>query len=146
MCASKSKIETKAKKKSKYVQRDVHEIFFRPTSRQAEKIQKLKAKKTKPKILTDKERADFARRHWDEHHGKGADKSEDSGEWAAAADIPDESDKWVAATGIPESSMEDDTPQSPTPPLNFKLYFMDTQTHQTQITHTIFTHTIPYCD
>ena len=121
MCASKSKIETKAKTKSKYVQRDEHEIFFRPASRQTQKIRtvrekrNLKAKKTNPKILTDKERADFARRHWDEHHGKGADKSEDSGEWAAAADIPDESDKWSVAADIPDSSMEDDTPQSLTP-------------------------------
>ena len=72
-------------------------------------------KKAKPKILTDKERVDFARRHWDEHHDKGADKSEDSGEWATAADIPDESDMWSAAADIPDSSMEDDTPQSLTP-------------------------------
>ena len=76
---------------------------------------KIKAKKTKAKILTDKEREDFARRHWDKHHGKGEDKSEDSCVWAAAADIPDESDKWTAAADIPDSSMEDDTPQPLTP-------------------------------
>ena len=67
-----------AKTKSKCVQRDEHEIFFRPASKQAQKMRssrenrKTKLKKAKPKVLTDKERADFARRHWAEHHGTGA--------------------------------------------------------------------------
>ena len=61
---------------------------------------KYKTKKAKPKMITDKdkERVEFARRHWDEHHGKGAAKAEDS-------------DMWTVAAYIPGSSKEVDTPQ-----------------------------------
>ena len=60
-----------------------------------------KAKKAKPKRFTDKERVEFARRHWDEQYGNGAA-------------IAGESDKLVAAADIPDSSMKDDTSQSQT--------------------------------
>ena len=42
-------------------------------------------------MLTDKERAELARRHWDEHYGKNAAKAEASDMWAAAEHIPDSS-------------------------------------------------------
>ena len=46
-------------------------------------------------MLTDKERAELARRHWDEHYGRNAAKAEASDVWAAAAYIPDSSSEAV---------------------------------------------------
>ena len=67
---------------SKYQLRDAHEAFFRPrepatsshsrrtrNTRSRAKTVKRKAL-TKPKALTDKERAAWARAHYHQHHGK----------------------------------------------------------------------------
>ena len=91
-----------------YVQRDEHEIFFRPATknanlaRAARAKQNRKAKKPKTRTLTDKERADAARRHWAENYGNATTNA-------------DESDKWAAAAVIPDSSMEADITQPSTP-------------------------------
>ena len=107
---ARERARTKARAKSKYMRRDEHEIFFRPSSKEAQQERakrarrKRKTKKVKSKILTDKERAEFARRHWEEHYGKGAEKAENSDVWAAAAYIPG------------SGSMKADTPTSQSTP------------------------------
>ena len=52
--------------------------------------EKAEGKTSNPRVLiTVKERAELARRHWDEHYGRNAAKVEASDVWAAAAYIPD---------------------------------------------------------
>ena len=58
---------------SKYVIRDRHEMFFRPKAkRPAHKINTRSKAKTKPVPLTDKQRATWAREHYEQHHGSTA--------------------------------------------------------------------------
>ena len=61
---------------SKYLKRDAHEAFFRPKERRQHShryVTRSKATKakglTKPKALTNKERAAWARAHYQQHHG-----------------------------------------------------------------------------
>ena len=58
---------------SKYRSRDSHEEFFRPTLSNHKYRTRSRAKKPKPKVLTDKERRAWAREHYEKHHGKPDD-------------------------------------------------------------------------
>ena len=58
----------------KYKERDEHEMFFREG--RARKQPTRKCKKTKPRPLTDKERAAFARAHYELHHGSNNNNSQ----------------------------------------------------------------------
>ena len=53
-----------------YRERDAHEAFFRPGGQRGK--QQTVKRKQKPRPLTDKERAEAARAHWDKHHGDRA--------------------------------------------------------------------------
>ena len=65
-------IETKRGARSaaeKYRMRDAKEMFFRAAKKQRKKTKK-KAQRKKPRAWTNKERAEFARKHYEQHHGK----------------------------------------------------------------------------
>ena len=72
--ANKSKTATTTS--NKYINRDMHELFFRPNASGPQHRYKTRSKKnvkpkdlTKPTYLTDKERAVWAREHYQMHHG-----------------------------------------------------------------------------
>ena len=84
---------------TKYRDRDEHEAFFRPGSKRTRRnVMKSKAKK--PRSLTDKERAAFARAHYELHHGKGAVTAQTTPKpviWAESApSVSGTSDLWMA--------------------------------------------------
>ena len=70
--ANKDETETEAERNARrYKTRDEHEMFFRGRTG-TRKQPARKCKKTKPRPLTNKERAAFAREHYERHHGKGS--------------------------------------------------------------------------
>ena len=109
--APKSSVSSTTDQAKRYRNRDAHEVFFRPGG--AKRNQPAaKRKKSKPRPLTDKQRAAAARSHWELHHGS---KTPSSPKWAAAAPRPDSSsddDIWAAPANIPTMSPSA-TPKSP---------------------------------
>ena len=77
---TKPTVHTASPTARKYIARDAHEIFFRPKEKGKRKPahRQAKPKKKKRKVLTDKERRAWAREHYEQHHGHGADKENDS--------------------------------------------------------------------
>ena len=53
---------------NRYRRRDAHEAFFRPRSKTSRHQVRMRRQKAKPRVLTDKERAQWAREHYELHH------------------------------------------------------------------------------
>ena len=95
----------------RYRNRDAHEVFFRPGG--TRKRRPTIRKKTKPKPLTDKQRAAAARAEWARYQNNMRNNSDNtatssSPQWAAAAPRPDsdsstgaDTDIWAAPAMIP---------------------------------------------
>ena len=53
---------------SRYRRRDAHEAFFRSRSKTSRHQVRMRRQKAKPRVLTDKERTQWAREHYELHH------------------------------------------------------------------------------
>ena len=66
------KIVKRKTEAEKYRDRDAHAAFFRRKAKSSRRGPRTPAKKTKPRPLSTKERADFARAHYERNHGPHA--------------------------------------------------------------------------
>jgi hypothetical protein len=98
---------------TKYRARDAHEAFFRPTEKPkkcAKSRRKAKARGlNEPRAMTNRQRAIWARKHYEQHHGTTARTTTDP------PCTPTPTDNWAEAALIPSGALTPTPTKSPKP-------------------------------